>query len=68
MEELIKALQIFFKYSQDKFPTHCAHDVLYINVVKKEQVSKEDLIELENLSFHWDEEIESFYSYTFGSN
>jgi hypothetical protein len=23
MEDLIKALQIFLKYSQDKYPTHC---------------------------------------------
>lgn len=28
MEDLIKALQIFLKYSTNKYPTHCEHDVL----------------------------------------
>jgi hypothetical protein len=68
MEDLIKALQIFFKYTQDKYPTHCSHDILIVNTVDKNQVSEEDIKRLEELGFHWDEEENLFYSYRFGSN
>ena len=30
MKNLIKALQIFLKYGNPKWPTHCEHDNLYI--------------------------------------
>lgn len=65
MEDLIKALQIFLKYSQDQYPTHCEHDELIVNV-QPNLVSAEDLVELKRLSFnpHPDGH---FYSFRFGS-
>lgn len=68
MEDLIKALQIFMKYGNSAYPCHCEHDVLYICVIKnKEDVSEEDLTELDKLGFRWDEEYGCFASFKFGS-
>ena len=50
MEDLIKALQIFSKYTDTKFPTHCEHDALYV-MVDPSKVSGEDLEALEGLHF-----------------
>ena len=65
MEDLIKALQIFLKYGNPRFPTHCEHDVLDVNI-EFDHVSPEDIGELNELGF-----IESdhgtFMSYRFGS-
>ena len=30
MKDLIEALQIFSKYTDTGWPTHCEHDVMYI--------------------------------------
>lgn len=67
VEDLIKALQIFLKYANPKWPTHCSHDQLAIMEVEKEQVREEDLKELERLGFFWCEEDDCFVSYRFGS-
>jgi len=67
MEDLIKALQILSKYTQEKYPTGCEHDVLYVIGVNIDDVSEEDLVELENLSFKYDDEEDNFYSFRFGS-
>ena len=45
MEDLIKALQIFVKYSNPRNPCHCEHDILPATV------SKEDKEELDKLGF-----------------
>lgn len=68
MENLIKALQIFLKYENKKYPTHCEHDYLYINL-KPELVSEEDIKELDKLGFFIDEEYggEGFGSFKYGS-
>lgn len=50
MEDLIKALQIFLKYGNPEWPTHCEHDVMYVNVSPKE-MSKEEIKELDELGF-----------------
>jgi DNA-binding protein YbaB len=50
MEDLIKAFNIFMKYTQVKYPTHCEHDVLYVDV-NPELVSNEDKILLKKLGF-----------------
>lgn len=67
MEDLIKALQIFLKYNNAKWPTHCEHDVLMIMGVEKDEVSNEDTEELKSLGFSWNEEYDCFASYRFGS-
>lgn len=67
MENLIEALQIFLKYSKDKYPTNCSHDKLYVNV-DPDLVSAEDKIRLEELGFTPDEESGGgFQSFRFGS-
>jgi len=67
MEDLIKALQIFLKYGNPKYPTHCEHDVLWICDIDPNQVSKEDKNELSNLGFIVSENDECFKSFRFGS-
>lgn len=69
MEDFIKALNIFLKYGNPKFPFHCEHDVLYIYVVEPSKVSEEDIESLEKLGFHVEEECDEdrFYSYKYGS-
>lgn len=68
MNELIKALQIFAKYSDSKFPTCCEHDILYVPV-NPAIVSEEDKEELDKLGFTYGngEPEEVFYSTKFGS-
>jgi len=68
MEDLIKAFQIFLKYSDAKYPTHCEHDYLFVDV-HPDKVSQEDKDELEKLGFRIDQEYggEGFGSFRFGS-
>lgn len=65
MDELIEAFQIFRKYSDEKRPTHCEHDVLTV-CVDPAIVSDEDKKRLDELGF-FDGEEECFISYRFGS-
>ena len=68
MEDLIKALHIFMKYSDTKYPTHCEHDIMYIRGgITADDVSAEDQVELEELGFHYDDDADCFASYKFGS-
>jgi len=66
MDDLIKALQIFQKYSSPNYPTSCEHDVLYVHI-KYDKVSQEDKDKLVVLGFEENEEDNGFLSYTFGS-
>lgn len=69
MKKLIEALNIFLKYGDSDFPTHCEHDVLYIVGIEPSVVSEEDIKKLDELGFHISEEHEymGFYSYRYGS-
>ena len=67
MEDLIKAFQIFAKYTQAKYPTSCEHDRMYVHV-DPDEVSEEDIKSLEELGFNVDDEgVFGFSSYKFGS-
>ncbi len=66
MNDLIEALQIFSKYTNTKYPTHCEHDKLTV-VVDPEKVSPEDIKRLDQLGFNADDCDECFYSFRFGS-
>jgi len=67
MDDLIKALQIFLKYGNPKWPTHCEHDVLTVNI-NPELVSEEDKKTLSDLSFGVNAEYKDcFQSFRFGS-
>ena len=67
MENLIKALQIFLKYKNAKWPTNCSHDVLAIMEIDQDEVSSEDIEILDELGFFWSEEHECFISFHYGS-
>ena len=69
MKDLIEALQILLKYANDdRNPTHCEHDQLYIGCgIELEKVTKEDIDKLDELGFFWSEESEGFISFRFGS-
>ena len=69
MKDLIKALQILLKYANDdRCPTNCEHDVLYIGCgIELEKVNEKDIKELDDLGFFWSDEDEGFISYRFGS-
>lgn len=67
MESLIKALQIFLKYGNPQYPTHCEHDTLYVNIDPRD-VSEEDLAELSALGFFATNDPDyCFKSFNFGS-
>lgn len=67
MEDLIKALQIFLKYNNEEWPTHCEHDVLLVVGITEDEVSDNDKKELDELGFIWFEEYDSWGSYRYGS-
>lgn len=69
MKDLIKALQILLKYANNDYaPTHCEHGKLYIGCgIELEKVTEEDIKELDELGFFWDEESDGFMSFRFAS-
>jgi len=70
MENLIKALKILAKYANpdNMYPTHCEHDILRVYAgIDIEEVSEEDVNELEELGFDKDPDFGCFYSYKYGS-
>lgn len=69
MRDLISALTIFLKYANDdRCPTHCEHDVLYIGCdIEESAVSNDDIKKLDELGFFPSDEHEGFISYRFGS-
>ena len=68
MDDLIRALQILRKYGNPKYPCHCEHDQLYIDI-SPELVSDEDKKQLDELGFisGGDDYSEGFISFRFGS-
>ncbi len=66
MDDLIKALTILRKYGNPEYPTHCGHEVMYINIPHSE-VSEEDLMRLEALGFDKENGGTGFRSYKYGS-
>jgi hypothetical protein len=67
MEKLIEAFQIFLKYGNPAYPTHCEHDVLTICGIDPSGVSDEDTAKLDELGFFVDEDDDFFKSYRYGS-
>ncbi len=66
MDKLIEALQIFLKYKNEDYPTHCEHDTLYIMGVNITDVSEEDHKRLGELGFFWGED-DCYKSFRYGS-
>ena len=70
MNDLIEALQIFSKYGNPAYPTHCEHDIMLISSeISPSIVSEEDEKKLDSLGFFISSEYgeELFISYKFGS-
>ncbi len=68
LSELIEGLQIFLKYGDVGWPTHCEHDEMWIcNLDADATISPEDHTRLEELGFEWDEDDDCYKSYSFGS-
>lgn len=67
VSDLIQALQIFLKYGDPEYPTHCSHDELTICGINPSDVSCDDKAALKGLGFFVDETDECFRSYRFGS-
>ena len=67
LDDLIEALQIFRKYGNPDFPTHCEHDELTICGIDPEDVSKEDKKKLNKLGFFQEDSDGCFKSFRFGS-
>lgn len=67
MEQLIQALQIFLKYGNPKYPTHCEHDELRICGIEPSDVSVEDIARLNELGFFIEEGEGCFMSFRYGS-
>ena len=65
MSDLIEALTIFRKYADPHYPFVCEHDLLYVHGIGR--MSDEDEKRVGELGFHWDEDIECWASYRFGS-
>lgn len=70
LNDLIEALQIFAKYGNPAYPTHCEHDILYICMEDLDKMTPEDEKKLNELSFsrEWDDTGEGFASFRFGSS
>jgi hypothetical protein len=67
MEQLIEALNIFLKYGNPTYPTHCEHDILAVVDYSKSDIPKADRKRLKELGFFWSNEDEAFISYRYGS-
>lgn len=66
LSKLIEAMQIFLKYGDVNYPTHCEHDVMTVCVDPK-KVSDEDKAKLNKLGFFADDSEDCFKSYRYGS-
>ena len=66
MKDLIEAFNIFLKYGNPDYPTHCEHDCLYVCDIDPEKVSAEDIKKLDDLGFMPDDD-GGFMSFKFGS-
>ncbi len=67
MKNLIKALQIFLKYRDEDYPTHCEDEVLMVLGITEEEVRQCDKEELNKLGFMWSEGYKCWVSYHYGS-
>lgn len=66
MKDLVRAFQIFARYTDSEYPTGCEHDIMYV-YVDPSQVSHKDISDLEKLGFEVDYDLECFTSSKFGS-
>lgn len=68
MKKLIEALQIFLKYKNEEFPTHCEHDILMVTGITEEEISEEDKEILKEFGFFYDGDYNCWASFRYGSS
>lgn len=68
MSDLIEALQIFLKYADNQWPTHCEHDILMVVDILEDDIPEDDRDRLKILGFFWNDEYQCFASGRFGSS
>lgn len=66
LSKLIAALQIFLKYGDMRYPTHCEHDVLMV-LVDPQKVGEDDIVALKRLGFIADYGESRFNAYGYGA-
>jgi hypothetical protein len=69
LSKLIQALEIFRKYGDPAYPTHCSHDQLTICGINPDDVSDDDKKRLNDLGFLVSNEYGEycFISFRYGS-
>jgi len=67
MDALIEALQIFRKYDNPDYPTHCEHDELTVCVAADAVTDPADVQRLDALGFFSDADFDCWKSFRFGS-
>jgi hypothetical protein len=65
MTDLIEALTIMVKYANPACPFVCEHDVLYVHGIGR--MGEADEARVVELGFDWDEGLECWSSFRFGS-
>ena len=65
MNDLIEALTIMLTYANPRNPFVCEHDVLYVHGIGR--MSEEHEKRVDELGFFWDDDLECWMSYRFGS-
>jgi hypothetical protein len=66
--DLIEACEIFRKYADPQFPTHCEHDVMTVCSIDPGTVSSSDKARLEELGFTISNDDDGYFqSFRFGS-
>lgn len=69
MSDLVEALQIFRRYGDEKWPTHCEHDLLYIinDEHAHTRIKSQDRKRLRELGFFWATDDRQWQSFRYGS-
>ncbi len=67
MKKLIEALNIFLKYNDLDYPTHCTNDIMMIMGINQYDINIDDIEKLKELGFNWDYEYECYASFRYGS-
>ena len=69
MKDLIEALNIFLKYGDVAYPTHCEHDIMYIfPAIAYEEFPEDEITRLNELGFIYNSDGDmGFMSWRYGS-
>lgn len=62
MKEVLEGLKIFYKYNKNSY-LHAEHDIIYVCGITPNKIIESDIVKLEELGFHQDDE-ECFYYFT----